>query len=272
MRRLPKIELAAIWAKYGLIVVGNIIFFILLYLFSYRPHNAENRASEFLSLAQLAETKEHTQTAMDLYEKIINDYDGTRAHDTATQRFPILKKTLADEPECPVVAEKRCDAMNLEEMLRKGPAIYIATHLARHFDRFPDDRAKLREIIWQHLKMAHEWGKVPVKQLKGESEFQSKVLQKEFFELKPRCKMEPDWWYDDFYLENGNFFDWKGTNVSVEISQKERKTSAQLRVEKLASDERLDLTEFRVKRDDGPVICRITVKNGYGAVTVSEEL
>ena len=272
MTRVPKIELAGLWSKYGLIVVGNIVFFALLYLFSYRPHNAENRAAEFLSLAQLAETKGRNQTAMDLYEKIIDDYAGTRAFETADERFPILKKTLAEAPDCPPPKQTPCEALNLEEMLRKDPGVYIATHLARHFERFPDDRTKIHDIIWKYLKMAHEWGKLPVKQLKGESEFQSKTLQKAFFELKPKCEMTPDWWYDDFYLVNANFYAWQGVSVSVTISQGEASAEAQIRTPKLPSGERLDLTEFRVKKDGGPVTCKLTLKTKDGGITITETL
>lgn len=272
MKRLPKISISGLWSKYGLIVVGNIVFFVLLYLFSYRPHNSENRASEFLSLAQLAETKNHSQTAMDLYEKIIHDYEGTRAFQTAEQRFPEIKKTLQKEPECPEVKTTHCEALNLEEMLRKDPGVYIATHLAQHFERIPDDRAKLTEIIWKYLKMAHEWGKIPVKDLAMESEFQTKLLKKTFFELNPKCRMDPDWWYDDFYVVNDNFFAWKGANISVTVSQGEEKKEAQLRAQQLASGERLDLLEFRVKKDGGPVTCAISLKTPNGSVTVTEEL
>lgn len=273
MGLLSKIKVSDLWNKYGLIVVGNIVFFVLLYLFSYRPHNSENRASEFLSLAQLAETKDRQQTAMDLYEKIANDYEGTRAFDTAMGRLPILRKQLASKPPCPAAPDMvECEAINLEEMLRKGPAVYIATHLARHYDRFPSDRSKLREIIWKYLKMAHEWGKISVAELKQESEFQTKVLKDAFFALKPKCVLESDFWYDNFYIENKNFFSWEGANLSATVTQGEASESVQLRLEQLKSGEKTELLEFRVRGDGGPVQCRVVLKTGYGDVTLSEEL
>ena len=92
VKRLKRFRLSAIWSKYGLIVVGNIVFFILLYFFSYRPHNEENRASEFLSIAQSAETGGRKETALDLYERILSDYGETRAAETlATFSFMMHK-------------------------------------------------------------------------------------------------------------------------------------------------------------------------------------
>ena len=274
MGLLSKIKISDLWNKYGLIVVGNIVFFALLYLFSYRPHNSENRASEFLSMAQLAETKDRQQTAMDLYEKIANDYEGTRACDTALERLPVLRKQLASKPPCPATAPDatKCEAINLEEMLRKGPAVYIATHLARHYDRFPSDRLKIQEIIWKYLKMAHEWGKISVAELKQESEFQPPALQKAFFSLKPKCVLESDFWYDNFYIENKNFFSWVGANLSATVTQGEASESVQLRLDRLKSGEKTELLEFRVRGDGGPVQCRVVLKTEYGDVTVSEEL
>ncbi len=59
MRMYPsKAMIVQSWKKYGLIVVGNIVFFALLYFISYRPNNDENRAAEFLSMAQEQEATE----------------------------------------------------------------------------------------------------------------------------------------------------------------------------------------------------------------------
>src|SRR5690606_9682238 len=40
----------AMWQKYGLIVVGNIVFFALLYFVQYRPNSIDNRATELLTM------------------------------------------------------------------------------------------------------------------------------------------------------------------------------------------------------------------------------
>lgn len=267
-----KLRLGALWSKYGLIVVGNIVFFVLLYLFSYRPHNAENRASEFLSMAQLAETRERKETAVDLYEKVLADYQNTRAALTARERLQVLKKSLTAKKDVAPPPPVKCEEIDLEEMLRKGPAVYVATYVAKHFDRFPSDRAKLIEIISKNLKMAMEWQKVPLKQLRRESEFRSELLQSQFFEIQPRCVMTSDWVFDDFGIRNDNFFAWNNVTVKLSLAQGSEKTEKTLRLEVVPSGETVDITEFRVRGSAGTVTCRMSIKSDEGAVDVSEEI
>ena len=66
----PHGRLRRAWDKYGLIVVGNIIFFVLLYWFSYRPHNAESRAGEILSIGQMHESDGQLEAALAVYGRI----------------------------------------------------------------------------------------------------------------------------------------------------------------------------------------------------------
>jgi hypothetical protein len=263
---------SSIWSKYGLIVVGKIVFFVLLYFFSYRPHNEENRAAEFLSLAQSAETQERKETAVDLYEKILADYASTRSAVTAKERLPILKKSLSKKDEPLLPPPPRCEEIDIEEMLRKGPAVYIATYVAKHFHQFPKDRAKLIEVISKYLKMSMEWQGVPLKQLKGESEFQTEFFIKQFFTVRPRCKMASDWIYDDFSVENANFFPWRNATLKLVVSQGGEKAEQILRAETIASGGRVDMLEFRVRSSGGPVTCHIEVKSDEGTVKVSEEI
>ncbi len=269
---LKKFRLAALWSKYGLIVVGNIVFFVLLYFFSYRPHNEENRASEFLSIAQLAETRERKETAVDLYEKILADYDGTRAALTAKGRLPVLKKSLSKKRDVSIPPPPKCEEIDIEEMLRKGPAVYISTYVAKHFQQFPHDKSKLLEIIQRYLKMALEYQKVPLKQLKGESEFQSDFFQKRFFAVKPRCKLTSDWIYDDFRVENANFFPWHNVTVKLTVTQGGDEEERIHRVSTIAAGESLEMLEFRVKSSGGAVTCRMEVKSDEGDAQFSEEI
>ena len=272
MRWKPKINPRELWNKYGLIVVGNIVFFILLYVFSYRPHNVENRAMDILSMAQTAENKDHQETAADLYEKILADYKGTRAAETASDRLPKLKKTLSKKqvppPDCPV----RCEDLNLEEMLRKEPMVYVATHMAKHYARFPSDRAKIEEIILKNLKAAHEWAGVPLNKLKAESEFQTPEIKHAFFDLKPKCILTPDWIYDNFSVRNDNFFAWNNAVIEMTVSQGTEKTKATIRAQKTESNASLYVLEFRIRKGAGPVTCSITIKSDEGQSTVSHEL
>ena len=54
------------WHKYGLIVIGNVVFFALLYFVQYRPNSRESRAAELLTLAQHEETDQRLEAAESL--------------------------------------------------------------------------------------------------------------------------------------------------------------------------------------------------------------
>jgi hypothetical protein len=271
-RWISQIKLGGLWNKYGLIVVGNIVFFILLYFISYRPQNTDNRSMELLSMAQSAETNGHHETAADLYEKILTDYRGTRAAQTAGDRLPSLKKRLSVNRVVPQDCPARCEDLNLEEMLRKEPSVYIATHMAKHYDRYPSDRSKIREIILKNLKAAYEWANVPMDKLKGETEFQTPDLQHAFFDLQPRCLVTPDWIYDDFAVRNDNFFSWKNAVIQLTVSQGEAKMNKLVRAPEAASAQAVDILEFRIKKNAGPVNCKITVKSDQGQISVSQDI
>lgn len=272
MKWKSQIKPRDLWNKYGLIVVGNIVFFILLYFFSYRPHNVENRSMELLSMAQTAENNGRNETAVDLYEKILTDYKGTRAAKIAEERTPKLKKTLSQNrvvpPDCPA----RCEDLNLEEMLRKEPMVYVATHMAKHYDYYPSDRSKIREIILRNLKAAYEWAKVPLSKLKAESEFQSPALKQAFFDLQPKCIVAPDLIYDDFSVRNDNFFEWTNATVELTVSQGQAQTTKTIRAPETPAAGSLHVLEFRIKKSEGPVTCRINLKTDQGHLTVSQEI
>ena len=114
---VDKAKIKQIWNKYALIVIGNIVFFCLLYFFSYRPHNRENRASEFLSMAQSAETRGRNEAAIELYQKVLSDYPHTRASSTAKQQLAELKHSLDQKPETPEPCTQTHEDINIEEML-----------------------------------------------------------------------------------------------------------------------------------------------------------
>jgi hypothetical protein len=254
-------------------VVGNIVFFILLYWFSYRPNNTENRAMDLLSTAQSAETKGHQETALDLYEKIAADYSGTRAFGTAVGKIPTLRKTLSNKrppppPDCPA----RCEDLNLEEMLRKEPTLYIATHMAKQYNSFPSDRAKVRDIIVKNLKASYEWAKIPLDKLRSESEFQTKEFQQAFFNVSPKCEVDPDWIWDNFSIRNDNFFAWSNAVITLKVSQGAVTVEKTVRADQIPARQSIFVLEFRIKKDAGPVTCSISLKSDQGQAVYSQEI
>lgn len=271
MRLYPsKEQLKQSWEKYGLIVVGNIVFFALLYFISYRPNNDENRAAEFLSMAQAQETAGRYEAAMVLYEKVGSDYPGTDAAQTAKGRLPSVKKTLAlpARPE-PELVEPRLD---LEDMLSRRPSVYIATFLARHYHDDPTHRAKIHDSINRYLSIAANQEGVDLGTLSREKEFQSDFFQSEFFTVKPRCVMEPDWIWDDFSVKNTNFFAWTNVNIKLTVDQAGRKETTEIRIPELGPGETVDLLEFRVSGSDGVVTCSGDITSTEGTSSWSQQI
>src|SRR5688572_9620226 len=80
--------LVGLWQKYGLIVVGNVVFFALLYFVQYRPNSRENRATELLTMAQREEAEQHLEAAEALYAKVVSDYTDADAFVLARERLP----------------------------------------------------------------------------------------------------------------------------------------------------------------------------------------
>ena len=271
MRWYPsKQQLRQSWEKYGLIVVGNIVFFLLLYFISYRPHNTENRASEFLSVAQAAETAGREEGALVVYEKILADYGGTRAAETAAARLPRVRDRLAaPKSEKPELVPPRID---LSEMLERRPAVYVATYLAEHYHEDGADRARIRAAIERYLAIAAREDGVDYRSLSREPEFQSEFFQRELFTARPRCRMTADWLYDDFAVENTNFFAWHNANLEITVRQGDDERTAQRRFEVIAPGQRVEMAELWVSDTGGVVTCRGSLTAEEGSVTWSQEL
>jgi hypothetical protein len=262
---------AQAWSKYSLIVIGNIVFFALLYLFSYRPHNTENRAAEFLSLGQSAETSGRFEAAFEIYKKIQKDYEGTRAAGTARERLPKVQEKLAAVPTAPICIQK-CEDFDLDEMLRKGPFIFTATYLARQLESNPSEEAKIRKIIWKYLGLAVNAEGVKLESLRHEKAFTSSRMQREFFDLNPQCKMQSDWIFDDFAIKNENFYAWKDAKIKLIVKQDKRQKEFVLSRESVQPGEVLPMLEFRASRSGGPVSCDIVLKTKDGQITSRQEL
>lgn len=272
MRFYPtKEQIIQSWEKYSLIVIGNIVFFALLYLFSYRPHNAENRAAEFLSLGQEQETLKRNETALVLYEKVLQDYSNTRAAQTASARIPKIQKSATATPSKsgPELYKPRLD---LGSMLDRQPSIYVAGFMSKHFEDDPILQPKLREAIHRYLRLAVYDEKIPLDKIKRESEFQNKTIKQEFFDIKPKCLMDPDWIYDNFSLQNDNFYPWNNVNIKLTVTQGDRNETEEIRIDRLESGDKVDLLEFRVKKSGGVAKCSGTITAKEGSSSWSEKL
>ena len=262
MRLFPSREqLTQSWEKYGLIVVGNIVFFLLLYFISYRPHNAESRASEFLSLAQQAEADEKIEAAKVLYGKVVTDYSETRSSETATMRLAVLKRhqprVLKPKP------EKVKPVFDIDKMLDQQPSVYVARFLAEKYDETPDLQPRMREVIGNYLKIAINYEGVSLKILRAEKEFQRPEFQKAWFSIRGRCEMQKDWIYDDFFIRNNSIFPWHNVRLTVTVTQGKKKESAEVRIPRLQPGRVFEVVSLNVDESGNDVIC-------HGKLTMDE--
>lgn len=258
------------WEKYGLIVVGNIVFFALLYFISYRPNNDENRAAEFLSMAQEQEAIGRAEAAMVLFDKVIATYPDTRAAGTAKGRLSGVKKLLASPPRVePEMVQPRLD---LQTMLDRRPTVYLATFLAKHYNDDPTQTSKIHEAIENYLWVAANHEGIDFRRLQKEKEFSSDFFQREFFSIRPRCTMTPDWLYDDFLVKNSNFFAWHNVNIKLVVSQGGSEESHEIRVPFLGPGESVDMLEFWVSSGEGVITCKGELTAQEGATTWSQQI
>ncbi|MBN2718566.1 MAG: hypothetical protein JXX14_22165 [Deltaproteobacteria bacterium] len=272
MRLVPtKKQLNQSWEKYGLIVVGNIVFFTLLYFISYRPHNEENRASEFLSLAQQAETEDQMTTAQTLYTKITRDYSGTRSAATAQTRLESLRRQHTKHTQLSS-PPKPTPVFDIEKMLDQRPAVYVARFLAAHYDDSPKLKPRVRQAIADYLKIAINYDGVLLKTLRTEKEFLRPEFQTAFFSVLTRCEMKKDWIYDDFFIRNNSIFPWHDVRLHVTVSQGKTKESADMRIPALRPGRAIEVASLNVKEAGGDVICQGKLSTREGKATFKNRL
>ncbi len=268
---ISKTTIKGTWNKYSLIVVGNVVFFILLYFFSYRPNSDENRAAEFLSMAQSNVTNSRLEAALVLYQKVLADYADTRAAKTARGQLPALKTKLhAQAPG--IVAAVECEEIEVEELLRKGPGLYMATYLARQIHRYPEERVELEKVIRAYAALAVNEEGVGLADLAKEPALKTPAFQRALFDLKPRCQVESDWFYDNFRVSNENFYTWHNVNISLVVAQGSEQEKASLRVDRLGPGESVELLEFHVQKSAGAVTCAAKIATKEGKTAWKEEI
>ncbi|HYJ08253.1 MAG TPA: hypothetical protein VEX18_04575 [Polyangiaceae bacterium] len=131
-----------IWNKYGLIVVGNVVFFALLYFIQYRPNSRDSRATELLTLAQREESEQRLEAAESVYSKILADYRDSYAGAVARERLPkvlaVAKKKREAQPPLPAAC---APDIKINELLEARPSFYLAELVAGHY-RGPTSRAR----------------------------------------------------------------------------------------------------------------------------------
>ena len=260
------------WNKYALIVVGNIIFFALLYWFSYRPHNAESRSGEFLRLAQQQETDGRLEAAEALYRKVADDYGDTTAGNVARRRLPDVHRARAQASHLKAV-EQQPPELELKKVIEGPPSWFLAKLLAGHHGQIADaDRGRYYEVLDGYLRIAFERGEIDHKRLREEPAFTNEALRQRYVDMHASCAVESDWMYDDVHVRNDNLFPWTNAVIAVEVRQGERQVEDSLRLALLRPGERAATAEIRISADAGPVQCKVRVTTDEGELRFERRL
>src|SRR5262245_6021541 len=213
--------LRAAWQKYGLIVVGNLVFFALLYFVQYRPNSRDARATELLTMAQREENEQRLEAAETLYARVLHQYAGTDAHAVAKERVPkvlaLKKKRAQIQPPLPAACAPSVD---LAVLLEQKPSFYIAELVAGHYPALTESARErsftvIADYVWLPLNLHH----VALYKLRKNPIFRAGELQQRYFALKARARFSPDYVYDDFKVRNLGYFTLHNVVIDLWVAQ-----------------------------------------------------
>ena len=253
VRREP--FLYALWQKYGLIVVGNVVFFALLYFVQYRPNSRENRATELLSMAQREEAEQHIEAAETLYAKIVADYGDAAAFAVARERLPKVQALAKKKREAqPPLPESCAPQIDIKELLEIRPSLYLAELVAGHY---PEVQAAEREryfrVLDDYVWVTLNRDKLPLSKLKQSPVFRASELGQRYFALKAQARVHDDWIYDDFLVKNTGFFPLHNVVIELSVTQAGNTEQDSVRVPELAAGEEVYVLELNVGKNEGEV-------------------
>lgn len=244
-----------LWQKYGLIVVGNLVFFALLYFVQYRPNSRDNRASELLTLAQREETEQRLEAAETLYAKILVDYEDSSAYALAQERLPkvkaLAKKKRETQPPLPAACAPTVD---VKDVLEQKASFYLAELLAGHYPQVqPSERERYFRVLDEYVTLALSRDHVPVAKLRDNPSFRAGELQRRYFAVSASVRFSSDWVYDDFKLKNTGFFALHNAVIDLTVKQGDDSEQQSIRVGELLPGAEVEVLDFNVSKEGGAV-------------------
>ncbi|MFT3924879.1 MAG: hypothetical protein QM778_20255 [Myxococcales bacterium] len=266
--------LTELWQKYGLIVVGNVVFFALLYFIQYRPNSRDNRATELLTLAQREENEGRLEAAETLYGRIVGEYGDTSAINVANERLPkvraLAKKRRETQPPLPAACTPQVD---IRELLELKPSLYLAELVAGHYPTVsPAERERYFGVLDDYVWLALNRDNVPLDKLKKSPTFVDGELQRRYFGLKAAARFTPDWMYEDFKVKNQSFFTLHNAVVQLTVSQGDHSETDSLRAAELKPDSEVDVLEFNVDDKGGAILIKGTIQADEGKLEWQQRL
>jgi hypothetical protein len=262
------------WNKYGLIVVGNVVFFALLYFVQYRPNSRDSRATELLTLAQREESEQRLEAAESVYSKILADYRDSYAGTIARERLPkvlaLAKKKRESQPPLPAACAPE---IKINELLEARPSFYLAELVAGHFPEVqPAERDRYFKALDDYVFVALNRDKVPLDKLRKSPVFVAGELQRRYFTITAAARFTPDWIYDDFKLKNTSYFTLHNAVIDITAKQGERSEHTSLRVAELAPEAEIDVLELNVAAEGGEVSVKGTITADEGKAEWTQRL
>jgi hypothetical protein len=264
----------AMWQKYGLIVVGNVVFFALLYFLQYRPNNRENRATEYLTLAQQQENERHYEAAEVLYGRILAAYGDCEAAKIAEARLSKVQALEKQRREMQPILPAACaERINMKELLEQKPSFYLAELVAGYYPELkPTERERYFAVLDSYMWLALSRDGVPLTKLKASPAFRAEAVQKRYFQVQASAGFKGDVYYDDFKVKNRNFFPWHNAVIELTVKQGDSSEHASVRVAELPAEAEIDLLEFNVASDGGSVEVQGRVVADEGKTTFQQRL
>jgi hypothetical protein len=266
--------LVALWQKYGLIVVGNVVFFALLYFIQYRPNSRDNRATELLTLAQAEENEGRLEAAETLYARITSDYADSSAFAVAGDRLPKVRAAAKKKRETQAPLPAACSPqIDVRELLELKPTLYLSELVAGHYPTVsPAERERYFKVLDDYVWLALNRDGVPLDKLKKSPTFVAGELQRRYFSLKAGARFTPDWVYEDFKVKNQGFFTLHNVVIDLTVTQGENQETASLRAPSLAPNAEIDVLEFDVDESKGSVQIKGSISADEGKLEWQQRL
>jgi hypothetical protein len=272
---VPRAQLLKeLWHKYGLIVVGNVVFFALLYFIQYRPNSRENRATELLSMAQREEAEQHLEAAEALYAKVVADYGDASAFVIARERLPKVQALAKKKRETQAPLPESCaPQVDVREVLEIKPSFFVAELIAGHYPEvLPAERERYFNVLDDYVSLALNRDKVPLTKLRQSPVFRAGELQQRYFALKAQVRMVEDWVYDDFFVKNTGFFALHNVVVELSVTQGGDTNHESVRILELAPGSELEVLEMKVAKDGGAIEVRGRISADEGKAEWTQRL
>jgi hypothetical protein len=263
-----------LWHKYGLIVIGNVVFFALLYFVQYRPNSRENRAAELLTLAQHEETERRLEAAESLYAMILTDYADDRPALVAKERLPKVRSQIQQRREQQPPLPAACaPSIDIQAVLEQRPSFYLAELVAGQYPTVPAaQHERYFTVLDGYVRIAFNRDAVPLAKFQNSPTFRATELRQRYLVPKASARFTADWLYDDFKVQNQSFFTLRNAVIELSVTQAGKTTKGSVRASELAPEAELYVLEFHVEKHAGAVYVQGTITADEGKVDWQQRL